>query len=309
MSKLSGVSAHTLRAWEKRYSAIRPSRTSGGQRCYTMDDLERLRRLKRLTELGYSIGQVARLGDEELTRLLKGPETTVVQDLPGTFIPNTKSVLQVEKGAIDGIINDLAEFRLDEVYRNLTAARMRYTPRDFVLLVALPLLKEIGVLVSSGSFSVSQEHAFSALLRDQLSHLTNPSRTTNAKEAIAFVAPEGDMHEFGLILSQILALNYGIKTHYLGSNMPLDGLILAIRALRIEHIVISLADLPEGALSVPFSNYIKMLRSSLPKHVTIFMAGRGISHEMKEELKDVAVFVPTLEEMDNIFKRIASFSA
>jgi DNA-binding transcriptional MerR regulator len=64
MSKLSGVTAHTLRAWEKRYGALKPSRTQGGQRAYNVQDLERLRRLKNLTETGFSIGQIAHLPDE-----------------------------------------------------------------------------------------------------------------------------------------------------------------------------------------------------------------------------------------------------
>ncbi|MBA2458540.1 MAG: MerR family transcriptional regulator, partial [Gemmatimonadales bacterium] len=65
----TGLSQHVLRAWERRYGVVTPSRSEGGQRLYSQLDIERLSRLRRLTERGHGIGRLASLGLDELTRL------------------------------------------------------------------------------------------------------------------------------------------------------------------------------------------------------------------------------------------------
>lgn len=319
MSKLSGVSAHTLRAWEKRYGALKPSRTQGGQRAYNMNDLERLRRLKRITELGYSIGQVAHLPDAELSNLLKGAEGAIEvvsrAELGSTVLPGLEfkniitpmtALSAQERQPIEGIINNLAEFKLDEVYRSLTAARMRYGAHEFALKIASPILKEIGVLVDRGSMSISQEHAFSALLRDQLGYLIQSSKVSSSKDSVVFATSEGDLHDFGILLGQVLCLSHGLKTHNLGANLPLESLIFAVQALRVDHIVVSFADLPPGVMKVSPVEFVKTLRSRVPKYTTIIIAGRGLTHEMLASLSQVAIYTDSLADLDNIFKRIAS---
>lgn len=317
MSKLSGVSAHTLRAWEKRYGALKPSRTTGGQRAYNMQDLDRLRRLKHLTEAGFSIGQIARLDESELIKMM--PVQTVAvpsaQLLPGLQVVSLPThtpedfnppASTFDREPVEGLINDLAEFRLDEVYRGLTAARMRFGARDFALNIAAPLLTEIGVLVDSGSMSISQEHAFSALLRDQLGHLIQSSRSLGARDSIVFATSEGDFHEFGILLGQVLALSHGLKCHNLGANLPVDSLIFASRALNADHIIVSFADLSAAQFRSPIPQFLKTLRQNVPKHTTIMIGGRGIHGDLLEQVRDQAVFVPSLHELDNILKRIST---
>ena len=73
-ANLAGVSVHTVRKWENRHGAISPQRTAGGDRRYTEDDVQRLRRLKKLVDQGASIGSIAQLGDEDLAAMLQeGP--------------------------------------------------------------------------------------------------------------------------------------------------------------------------------------------------------------------------------------------
>ena len=65
----TGLSAHVLRAWERRYAVVSPTRTEGGQRLYSDLDIERLLHLRRLTERGHAIGRIASLPLAELARI------------------------------------------------------------------------------------------------------------------------------------------------------------------------------------------------------------------------------------------------
>ncbi|HEX3777970.1 MAG TPA: MerR family transcriptional regulator [Polyangiaceae bacterium] len=72
VARAVGVSTHALRAWERRYGTVEPRRTKGGSRRYDAAQIERLKALKKLTDLGHAIRHVARLPHEELERLLAG---------------------------------------------------------------------------------------------------------------------------------------------------------------------------------------------------------------------------------------------
>ncbi|MFP5490687.1 MAG: MerR family transcriptional regulator [Bacteriovoracia bacterium] len=76
-AQISGLSTHTIRAWEKRYGALRPDRTETGRRQYSTEEIERLTLLSQLTNLGNSIGQIARLPDGELKEIYQNSPTLV----------------------------------------------------------------------------------------------------------------------------------------------------------------------------------------------------------------------------------------
>lgn len=301
MAKLSGVSAHTLRAWEKRYGALKPARTEGRQRSYSVLDLERLRKLKQLVDDGWSIGRIANLPNEELDKLIL--EKTSSSEAP---FHRTSGFHHEHREFIARIVNDLADFKLDEVYRGLTALRVRLGARDFVLGVAAPILKEIGHLVAAGTMTISQEHAFSALLRDQLGHLIQSGRVTTSEDTFVTATSEGDLHEFGILLAQILCLSRGIKCHNLGPNIPAESLVFAARALGVNHVAIGFADVPESLLKVSAIEYVKAVRQGLPKSVTILVGGAGIKPEYRETLREYCVLVPTLNDLDQMLLGVKS---
>ena len=86
VSKLTGLSTHTLRMWEKRYAAVVPERTEAGGRLYSDADVERLRLLHTLVQSGHSIGGIANLSDDDLRRMAaafpRASETSTPQLLP-----------------------------------------------------------------------------------------------------------------------------------------------------------------------------------------------------------------------------------
>ncbi len=71
-ARLAGLSPSTLRIWEHRYGVVAPPKSTSGQRAYSMEDIERLRLVKRLTSEGHAVSTVARLDVDSLALLLAG---------------------------------------------------------------------------------------------------------------------------------------------------------------------------------------------------------------------------------------------
>jgi len=72
VARLTGLTDHTIRVWERRYGAVDPERSSAGRRRYSPANVERLGLLKRLVDLGESIGTIADLPDDLLKERLEG---------------------------------------------------------------------------------------------------------------------------------------------------------------------------------------------------------------------------------------------
>ena len=88
VSKRSGVKSDLVRAWERRYQAVTPTRTAGGHRVYTDQDIARLKLLNQATSNGHSISQIAQFSLSDLKTLLKDePDTSPISY---THAVNTK---------------------------------------------------------------------------------------------------------------------------------------------------------------------------------------------------------------------------
>src|SRR5215207_3303512 len=129
----TGLSAHVLRAWERRYRVVTPKRTDGGARLYTQDDVLRLQLLRRLTEEGHAIGQIASLPSTELVGLLRDDAiergisaATTEQTEAGRFLAATLDAVQ----SLDG----------PRVYATLMRAAVALKSREFMSDVVSPLL-------------------------------------------------------------------------------------------------------------------------------------------------------------------------
>jgi len=152
VSRLTGLSPHVLRAWERRYEAVTPLRTPGGTRRYRESDLSRLRLLQAAVAAGHPIGDVARLDDAELRRRSSVRE--------GEERPPLGEIL----AAIDAL--DAAEAE-----RLLGIQLAALGPRRFTRAVVLPLLEEVGSRWERRELCMASEHLASAVVRSLLGAL------------------------------------------------------------------------------------------------------------------------------------------
>ena len=263
-SALSGVSDHTMRAWERRYGAIRPQRSPSGQRLYSEEEVERLRLLGRLTSQGHAIRQIAGLSTAELGALTQAA---------GEVLPPTRPE-QPAGDFLHQATHALHNFNMERLGKVMAAAHAALGGRAFVLDVVSPLLTLVGSEVTAGRLSIAQEHLLSALLRDHLSPLYQALQVPQGgRHHLAFATTPGDLHEFGILLGAILAGIHGLRTSYLGPNLPGEEMVRAARSLGVTHLVVGVVPLPARYREQPLEVFFAALRRQLPASVAHWVGG------------------------------------
>lgn len=225
----TGVNPNTLRTWERRYGLIQPQRTASGHRYYSEQEIEKIRVLAQLVFEGHAVSHLKDLKFDELCARLQHQPDIVAQEVPDLGDVQWAHVSQV----LQKILDHLEKFELAEVSRLVESCVVRLSPRELVLQIVSPLMGDIGARVQQGLLSVAQEHALSAIVKFELFKVLGQMRNKGKKEAplVLLSTPQGDFHEFGILVSAILCSFHGCRVQYLGPNMPTEA---------IEHLVHSL---------------------------------------------------------------------
>jgi len=229
----SGVSADLLRAWEKRYQAVQPSRSGGGHRLYSDADIERLRLIKDAMAGGRRIGDVASLPTPEIERL-------VAEDLEG---------MAEVRPASDGVGGEvflpdaiLAMRRADQpaLRSVLTRALLTLTPDRFTSEVAGPFMHELGALWERGELSPGHEHAASEVMRRILHDMLGMLAPAVGAPGLVVTTLSGQRHEIGALFAAAAAALDGWKVTYLGADLPAIDIARVARDVQAEAIAVSI---------------------------------------------------------------------
>lgn len=211
LENISGVKAHTIRIWEKRYNLLSPKRTNTNIRYYSIQNLQKLLNVVLLNNNNYKISKIAKMSDEAI--IIDSRE------------------LALKKAVKDEAINTLkmAMFQFDKNLFNDTYNRLlqKKTFREIFKEVFMPFLKHIGLLWQTDTLQPAHEHFISNLIvqKIQVNIEKLQFSTTNTDKIYVLFLPENEIHELGL-----LYLNYELtlrenQTIYLGQSLPLDNLI------------------------------------------------------------------------------------
>lgn len=260
---LTGVSEFVLRAWENRYAAFEPSRTSSGRRRYSSDDIVKARLLLKLTEKGHRISSIAHLNPASLQALSEQRE--LKKRAPSE---DADDIATVMKWA-DQYKWDLTREMMSEKHKKLKA-------RAYIFQFILPLISEISHQVALGQLSVAQEHILSAFIKEDLM-LLKTKKNSNKKPLtrLVFATPEGDQHEIGLLIASVLAHLAGVSTLYLGPNVPARELCEASERFKATHLlVVATVEKMEGA-KMEVLQFINFLDKHLPTSINLWTAGRS----------------------------------
>lgn len=228
VSRIIGVSADALRAWERRYRAVTPARSRHG-RVYSDADVARLKRLAELVNQGHAIGAIAALSDERLERLVKGSSAQTARDADR---PESASPLEALTSALESY--DIASI---EAAVNRHAAVL--PPRDLVFVVVLPLLRALGQRWEAGRLRPSQEHLVSAIIRSMLGGLLRAIARPDASPRIVFATLPGERHEIGLLCAAVLAAAAGYGVVYLGMDLPEEDIAHAAKTTGARVVLLS----------------------------------------------------------------------
>jgi DNA-binding transcriptional MerR regulator/methylmalonyl-CoA mutase cobalamin-binding subunit len=252
--RLTGLSAHAIRAWERRYGAVRPKRTPGGTRRYTDGDVARLRLLAAATAEGHRIGDLARLSDDAIERLL------APRGEPGARASPVAELIT----AADRL--DLAEL---ERRLGLLLGAMGAAP--FAREVVAPLLRAIGDRWEHGSTSIASEHLTSAVARTLLGGVLRLAPRAPGAPRLVFATPETERHELGTLIAAVVAVGAGADVTYLGPDLPAVEVAEAAEKLRPAAVVLGVVGLAAGALR----RYLADLRARLPADVSLWIGGEA----------------------------------
>jgi len=287
VAQLTGISAHVLRAWERRYGAVTPWRTPGGARRYSEREVARLRLLRRVVDAGHAIGDVARLPDEQLAGLI-GIETRSAT----TGAPAAALELPLES-----LLEDVRAMRVDRVERALSIQLATLGPRSFAREVASPLLQRIGDAWEQGTLSVAAEHAATTAIRNLLGATLRRDAALADGPTLVFATPAGERHELGAMIAALYALGAGARAVFLGADLPAAELADAALRLGARGVGVSVAGLaPEAA-----DAELRALRRALPDDVPILLGGGGCGAVAPAPGVEV---IQELEELEDHVSRI-----
>jgi DNA-binding transcriptional MerR regulator/methylmalonyl-CoA mutase cobalamin-binding subunit len=221
VSTLTGVNPITLRAWERRYGLVRPTRTATGHRVYTRADIDTVHRVLALMEEGVAIGHMR----EALSVVaLSIPETSEAGPWTQARAHMVAAIAQFDEARLEVLYNDLLALH--------TIERVTYS-------LLLPLLAELGERWTEHPGGIAEEHFFGVFLRNKIgARLHHRSRIAQGPKLLAACLP-GEHHEIGLLLFALAAHEHGYRVVLFGANMPLAQLSYAARRAQAQGIVLS----------------------------------------------------------------------
>ena len=297
----TGLTSHVLRAWERRYAAVEPARSEGGQRLYSDADVVRLRLLKRATEGGRAIGTVADLPTEALAALvgedLAAPEVRVSRVSDAELDRHLTAAL----GAADRL--DGAGLRGD-----LMRAVVQLGSVGFVMGVAAPLLERVGDLWEAGALRPAQEHVVSAAVRQVLDWLLSRYEAPSTAPLLVAGTLSGEQHEFGAMLAAVVAADAGWRVLYPGPSLPASELAEAARRTGARVVGVSVVHGGEEALDGA-SAELRSLRAALPAGVVAVVGGRHGGRAAPEGMMVVSDLAALREVLETVGPRRAAEGA
>lgn len=259
----TGLTPATIRAWERRYQAVDPARSDGGQRLYSDADVEHLDTLRSLTELGRSISSVAPLSRADAAALLTEDRRA-----------RPRSVAPPADDAIEALLGDALECveRFDEagLEQLLMRAAVLLGARPFLEKVVVPLLQRVGAAWAEGVLSPAQEHLGSGVVERVVIWLSDPSIADQDGPSIVIATLPGERHALGARLAAAAASLEGWRTTYLGADLPESEIASAVK--RVGASVVAISAVRTDDMDETLESLVK-LRELLDPPVSILVGG------------------------------------
>ena len=260
VSEITGVNAVTLRAWERRYGLIKPSRTPKGHRLYSRSDIRLVEEILGRLSQGMTISQVAKDILESTTNTIGHEDSKTWDQYAEKMIAATVS---------------FDEQQLDRVYNDA----MSLYPIDIVTSrLLLPLLGELGNRWAIKTGSVAEEHFFSMYLRNKLGARFHHQNLSNKGPKLIMACLPGEHHEFGILLFALTAHSKGHRIILLGTDLPVSELKQVASKTHSEGIVLA------GSASLQCESLSENLES-LTRSVSIpVFIGGDVSYTCRESI-------------------------
>ncbi|NOU45149.1 MAG: MerR family transcriptional regulator [Methyloglobulus sp.] len=274
VSKRSGVKSDLVRAWERRYQAVQPSRTEGGHRVYTDLDIARLKLLNQATNHGHSISQIAHLNLDELKSLLL-KEDVSVKTQPVANIPTSNGYrLHIAEDYVQKCYASVLAFDSHGLESNFENAIVELGTEVFIEKLLNPLLTLIGDRWRTGELRPVHEHMASAIVRSLTYILRNNNPCSANAPRMIVSTPLNQLHELGALLAGIIAELKGWRVTYLGANLPAEEIAAAVKFTNATAVTISISFKADDLV---IEKELRRIRKLIGKDVELIVGGRAAS--------------------------------
>lgn len=211
LENISGIKAHTIRIWEKRYEVLKPMRSDSNIRYYNLVNLQKLLNITLLHDHGYKISRIAKFTEEQIPEMVRE-------------IVSEKSV---KSHAISSFKMAMINFDQSLFFNTYNTLLSEKSFREVFYEVFIPLMNEIGLLWQSDTITPAHEHFISYLIKQKLLIETEKLQIlepTNDEKVFVLYLPSNEIHELGLMYLNYEILNHGYRSIFLGESIPLDNL-------------------------------------------------------------------------------------
>lgn len=211
LENLSGIKAHTIRIWEKRYNLLEPERTETNIRFYSNESLQKLLNIALLNKYGMKISKIAKLTDEQI---IEESNSLINENATKALAINNFKIAMYNFDTIlfhktyDDLLN---KFSFEEIFN------------DYFI----PFLTELGLLWQTDTISPANEHFISALIKQKILieiEKIQYKKPVYDSEVFILFLPDQEIHDLGLIYVHYLLLSKGFKSIFLGQSIPIENL-------------------------------------------------------------------------------------
>jgi MerR family transcriptional regulator, light-induced transcriptional regulator len=211
LENLSGIKAHTIRIWEKRYNILQPMRTDTNIRLYSLQSLQKLLNVTLLHDYGYKISKIALIPEDKISEMVVG-------------IISNKNAKNHAVNAFKMAMINFDQELFTNTYNWLLEDKSFH---EIFHQVFIPLFEEIGLLWQTDTITPSHEHFISCLVIKKL--LVSIEKAENTKpiytdKVFVLSLPLHEIHELGLMFLHYEIVIKGYKVVYLGENLPIENL-------------------------------------------------------------------------------------
>ena len=264
----TGLTPATIRAWERRYDAVSPTRTEGRHRLYSDRDVERLRVLKALSDAGRSISMIAELTDLEATSLLAEDQAA-----SPTSVSRKKKFLVGPGDWVDQCYRQIEALDAEGLERMLGRGVVALDGAAFLGGVAEELLERVGGDWAAGGLNQAQQDLASEISDRVLKRLDSATPAGNGPTLVV-AAVERARLGLGARLASIAAILERWRVVRLGSDLPAADIAGTVRGLGARGVVVTVADRLHAPEAI---EAVAALRRRLAPDVALLMDGVALA--------------------------------
>ena len=291
----SGVTASTLRAWERRYGAPTPPRNTNGYRLYSARDIAVTRWLKAQVDAGMSISQAVNLMQIETHAATVIERVDPAKKMPAAPGQGGEGVRHVQQ-LHDELVACALSYDESGAEKILSEAFSLFTVEDVCLQLLQPVLVTMGERWHRGETSISAEHFITNIIRRKLLSLISACPPPNRSERIIIGCAPEEFHEIGILLLALFLRRRGLNIVYLGQNVASARLEETLAMVRPAMVILSATTIQSAAHLL---ETVELL--VLHKAHTVTIAYGGLVFQYMERMR---AHIPAVYLGDDLIKGI-----